>query len=253
LVVLFVIGTAGCGKSTLTRAFSEFLESRRARVARVNLDPAAEFLPYEPDVDVRDYVSARELMETYNLGPNGAIIAAVDLMLDYAQLISEEIKDLDPDYAIVDTPGQMELFAFRKSGELVASTLCDRECAVLYVVDGVLAQMPSTFLSSVFLAEAVAYRLRRTQINVLNKVDLLGEGEVDRILEWVDDPEKLLDDLVMETKGVERERNQSLYVALRDFLSYLDLIPVSAKTMEGLERVYALVQQIVMGGEEVGE
>ena len=104
-----------------------------------------------------------------------------------------------------------------------------------------------------FLAEAVAYRLRRTQISVLNKVDLLGEGEVDRILEWVDDPEKLLDDLVIETKGVERERNQNLYIALRDFLCYLDLIPVSAKTMEGLERVYALVQQIVMSGEEVGE
>ena len=252
MVVLFVIGTAGCGKSTFTGAFSEFLEARGAKVARVNLDPAAEFLPYDPDVDVRDYVSAREVMEIYNLGPNGAIIAAADLMLDYIHFVKEEIADLDPDYAIVDTPGQMELFTFRRNGELIISTLCDRESTILYIVDGVLAQTPSTFLSSVFLAEAVAYRFKKTQINILNKVDLLGRDEVERILEWIDDPEKLLDDLLVETRGVDRERNQSLYVALKDFLSYLDLIPISAKTLEGLDRVYALIQQIVMGGEEVG-
>jgi len=53
------------------------MEDYGATVARVNFDPAAEVVPYEADVDVRDYVTASEIMEKEGLGPNGALVVAV--------------------------------------------------------------------------------------------------------------------------------------------------------------------------------
>jgi Conserved hypothetical ATP binding protein. len=37
--------------------------------AIVNLDPGAEFLPYEPDFDIREILSLSEVMSEYSLGP----------------------------------------------------------------------------------------------------------------------------------------------------------------------------------------
>ncbi|MEM4586098.1 MAG: ATP/GTP-binding protein, partial [Candidatus Caldarchaeum sp.] len=75
--VIFVVGTAGSGKSSLTGVFSEWLRDHEQSTATVNLDPAALSLPYDPDVDVREFVDYERIMSTRNLGPNGALIASV--------------------------------------------------------------------------------------------------------------------------------------------------------------------------------
>jgi len=250
LIVVFVVGTAGCGKSTFTRTFSEFLRRRSVDVIRVNLDPAVEELPYEPEVDIRDYISVREVMEKYGLGPNGAIIASVDLSLNYAHFLREDIEELNADYVIVDTPGQMELFAFRKTGEFFTYFLCKEDCFMIYMLDAVLARSPSTFLSSLFLAQAVDFKLKKTQINVINKVDLLTPREFENIIEWIENPEKLMDDLSEETRGLERELSEGLFQTLRHFLENIAIYPISAKNMQGLDAIYGIIQQIAMGGEE---
>ncbi|RJS78636.1 GTPase, partial [Candidatus Bathyarchaeota archaeon] len=76
MFTVFFIGTAGSGKSLLTAAFSKWLKMTKQDVAVVNLDPGALTLPYSPDVDVREYIDVTNLMEEYNLGPNGALIMA---------------------------------------------------------------------------------------------------------------------------------------------------------------------------------
>jgi hypothetical protein len=46
------------------------------------------------------------------------------MILDYLEDIKFEISEYnDPDVVLIDTPGQMELFAFRSTGPLVASSL----------------------------------------------------------------------------------------------------------------------------------
>lgn len=69
MLVVFIIGTAGSGKSLLTAAFGEWLQLSKQNVSLVNLDPGALTLPYTPNVDVRDYVDIEELMQKYGLGP----------------------------------------------------------------------------------------------------------------------------------------------------------------------------------------
>ena len=80
MVVIFIIGTAGSGKSLLTSAFSDWLRMKRQHVISVNLDPGVRHLPYAPDVDVREHISLDELMERYMLGPNGGLVLASDLI-----------------------------------------------------------------------------------------------------------------------------------------------------------------------------
>ena len=53
-IFVYFIGTAGSGKSTLTYNFKQWMYLRGLDVITVNLDPGAENLPYEPDVDIRD-------------------------------------------------------------------------------------------------------------------------------------------------------------------------------------------------------
>ena len=119
----FVVGMAGSGKSFLTGSFAEWLREQEQDVITVNLDPGAVELPYEPDVDVRAYVTVEEVMEKYGLGPNGAMIAAADMIATYVKELEAEVSGLGPDIAIVDTPGQMEVFAFRPSGLFIVHGL----------------------------------------------------------------------------------------------------------------------------------
>jgi GTPase SAR1 family protein len=54
MFIVFVIGTAGSGKSYLTASFSDWLHLAKQNVITVNLDPGVLTLPYTPDVDIRD-------------------------------------------------------------------------------------------------------------------------------------------------------------------------------------------------------
>ena len=121
--IAFIIGTAGSGKSLFTAAFSEWLKLSKQDVAVVNLDPGVLKLPYSPDVDVRNYVDVGNIMEKYGLGPNGAVILAADLIADEVENLTRDIEAVDADIVLVDTPGQMELFAFIASGPYIVDEL----------------------------------------------------------------------------------------------------------------------------------
>jgi GTPase SAR1 family protein len=53
-------------------------------------------------------------MEEYELGSNGSLIMANDLIATKIDDIQKEADTINPDYLIVDTPGQIELFAYRR-------------------------------------------------------------------------------------------------------------------------------------------
>ena len=133
---IVMVGPAGSGKSYLTSALSEWLEDQQLSVLRLNMDPAAEWLPYSPDIDVREYVDARKVMKEYNLGPNGALIVSVDMLVNHIDKIKEELDSVRPNYVIIDSPGQLELFAFRTSGPLVLDQLVGGDkVASLFLLD----------------------------------------------------------------------------------------------------------------------
>ena len=110
---IFVSGTAGSGKSLLSSKLYDYYTKNGAFTAVLNLDPGVENLPYSCDVDVRDFVDIVSIMQQYDLGPNGALVMAADLIASKIDDIQNEVNRVNPDYLIVDTPGQIELFVVK--------------------------------------------------------------------------------------------------------------------------------------------
>ena len=58
MLLNYFIGTAGSGKSTITGALKNYVINRDPEITAItlNLDPGAKKVPYEPDIDIRDYI-----------------------------------------------------------------------------------------------------------------------------------------------------------------------------------------------------
>ncbi|MEM1508715.1 MAG: ATP/GTP-binding protein [Thermofilaceae archaeon] len=251
IFTLFILGPAGSGKSTFVSAFSDWLSVNEIPYLTVNLDPAAEYLPYIPDIDVRAHVTARQVMEEYNLGPNGAIVASVDLMLNYTSSLRDEIEEsVEEGYVLVDTPGQMEIFAFRRSGSEIAKGIAIGTQGVIFIIDAALSKSPSSLISQIFLASSVYYRFKMPQINAFNKVDLLSRKELEAMVEWVGNPLTLVSELDSELSGEERIVVRGLLETVHSFLESFSLYFVSSKSMLGLAEIYADLQKIFKSGED---
>ena len=250
MFIIFVIGTAGSGKSLLTASFNEWLKVGKQKAATVNLDPGVLHLPYVPDIDIRDYIDIRSIMDEYELGPNGALVLAADLIAEEAERLGGEIEDLQSDVVIVDTPGQMELFAFRASGPYIANELTNEPKAIVYLFDAVFSFSPLNYVSNMFLSAAVYNRFFFPQLHVLSKCDLLPPEEANRIVEWSADPEAL--EVVIEEKlsGTRRLLSRDMMQAIYRLGLQFQLIPVSGKTNQGLINLSSALERILTGGEK---
>jgi len=249
LKAIFVTGTAGSGKSMLTSKILEYYQKNGVFASVLNLDPGVESLPYRPDVDVRDYVDIVQIMQQYDLGPNGSMIMANDLIASKIDDIQNEIHRVNPDYLIVDTPGQIELFAYRASGPFFIQNIDACEKTNIFLYDGTMIVSPSNFISISLLATSIKLRLGLPTINVMTKTDLIPD-KIDQILKWSSDPISLEEEL----KTLEGET----YSLATDILRTLnigefagDLIPISNLTGEGMVNLQATLSRIINLGEEV--
>lgn len=245
-IFVFIIGTAGSGKSYFTSSFSDYLDFKKIDHAIVNLDPGADYLPYDPDVDVREWITVDDVMKKYSVGPNGAQIVSADLIATKADDIVDELDLYSADYVLVDTPGQMELFTLRSSSEILIQTFGRKNCVSVFLFDPIISQRASGFTSMVFMYSSAVMRLNIPQIPVLSKSDILPDHDLDRILSWSRDPDTLYTDVSRE-RGLSRD----LFHLLRETGLIRPLIPVSAKTGMGMDDVYEIVQEIYYGGEDL--
>jgi len=248
--VTFIIGTAGSGKSLFTAALSEWLKMSKQDVAVVNLDPGVLKLPYSPDVDVRNYVDVGDLMEKYSLGPNGALILAADLIADQVEKITRDIQEINADMVLVDTPGQMELFAFRASGPYIVEELTKEPKALIYLFDAVFSINPLNYVSNMFLSAAVYNRFFQPQVHLLSKCDLIPAEQVKRIADWSADPRALEDAIEQELEGTKRLFGRNMMRAINQLGLKFLLMPISAKTNQGLTNVNSTLERILTGGEK---
>ncbi|MCL5989151.1 MAG: ATP/GTP-binding protein, partial [Candidatus Thermoplasmatota archaeon] len=139
---LFVTGPAGTGKSSFSGALKEWFVESGYDVALVNLDPGAEYIPYDADYDIREMISLNDVMSQYNLGPNGAQIVASDLITENSDAIIKELSVFEDYYVIFDTPGQIELFAFRPSSPILIDQLTGGKSMLAFITDSVLSTSP---------------------------------------------------------------------------------------------------------------
>jgi hypothetical protein len=250
MVNLYFIGTAGSGKTTLVYAFQLWMQQGGYDSITVNLDPGAERLPYPVDVDVRDWISLPDIMDRYSLGPNGAQIICADMLALKAKEIKHAIDEFFVDYVLIDTPGQVELFAYRDSVKTVIELLGEKSI-IASLIDPVLAKSPAGFVSLVMLSASIQFRLGLPYVNVLSKADLLEKEELDKILEWSRNPSKLYEDLTESPADMSAQTSFELFKVLEALEGFRTLVPISSETNFGMEDLYNAVQQVFFCGEDL--
>lgn len=247
--ISFVIGTAGSGKSELTASLTRWMELQGEDVIAVNLDPGAIILPYPANVDVRDYIKVEDVMEEYSLGPNGGLVLACDIMVEIVDQLASDIDLFGPDIAIVDTPGQMELFAFRDIGARIAEGISDELEGVIYLFDSSFCRDPLNYVMNMFIALAINSRFMIPQISVLSKVDLLEDEELNEISGWAQDSLRLEEAINGRLTGLNRLISQDMMEVINKLGMEFTPIPVSSRTNLGFTRLYAEMSRIFVGGE----
>ena len=213
----------------------------------INLDPGVRFMPYTPDIDIRDYIILEEIMDEYGLGPNGAMILAADLMVNHLDDLKDEIDEFNPDWILVDTAGQLELFAFRETGPLIASALGfgSIQRSVSFLFDSNFVLRPNGFISTLLLAASVQFRFREIpQINVLSKSDLLDDDQVDMIINWSQDFQALEESTSERESGLIRELSMYLSEVFTQMGSTAELIPCTTRREDGLDLLFGYLQRV---------
>ena len=247
---IFVSGTAGSGKSLLSSKLYDYYTKNGAFTAVLNLDPGVENLPYTCDIDVRDYVDIVSIMQQYDLGPNGALIMANDLIASKIDDIQNEVNRVNPDYLIVDTPGQIELFAYRSSGRFLVENITSEEKTSIFLFDGALITTPVNFVSIALLATSIRLRLNLPAVNVVTKTDLIG-AKLKEILQWSTSLSTL-------EEAISKEADGDTYTLTTNILRGLNLsgfaqglIPISNVTGDGFVNLEGALSRILNLGEEV--
>ncbi len=248
---IYFTGTAGAGKTTFVSAFAKWLATAGYDSVTVNLDPGTEASSFEPEVDIRDWVRLPEVMEEYGLGPNGAQVAAADLIALKVFEVREALEAFRTDLVLVDTPGQIELFAFRESSKAIVDALSGERSLLAFLFDPALAKTASGFVSLLMLSATLEFRFRRPTLNLLTKVDLLPAGRAEEIVGWGEEPGRLSDAVTLESPTPDVQLSFELLRAIEAMAPLSALLPTSAKEGAGLEEFYRAVQRSMGGGEDL--
>jgi GPN-loop GTPase len=248
---VYFTGTAGAGKTRLVQAFATYLKTAGYDAITVNLDPGNESGSFEPDIDIREWIRLGNVMEEYGLGPNGAQVAASDLMAIKVFEIKQAISEFKTDYVLVDTPGQIELFAFRESSKAIVDALSGERSTIAFLFDPALAKTAGGFVSLLMLSATVEFRFRLPMLNLLTKTDLLKPEQLEEVLGWGEDPMRLADAVQLEAPTPDVQLSAEMLRAIESLSPLRTLLPTSSVDMTGLEGIYRSAQRIFSGGEDV--
>ncbi|KAI1090962.1 hypothetical protein F5B19DRAFT_461147 [Rostrohypoxylon terebratum] len=265
-VAIVCVGMAGSGKTTFMQRINAHLHGQRDPPYVINLDPAVLNVPFESNIDIRDSINYKEVMKQYNLGPNGGILTSLNLFSTKVdQILSLLEKRTGPDPAnpakkpihniLVDTPGQIEVFVWSASGQILLESLASTFPTVIaYIIDTPRTASTSTFMSNMLYACSILYKTKLPMILVFNKTDV---KDADFAKEWMTDYDAFQaalsnDEASNAFGGVEGEGAGSGYMSsllnsmslmLEEFYAHLSVVGVSSMTGAGIDEFFAAVRE----------
>ncbi|KAI1190474.1 hypothetical protein F5B17DRAFT_386828 [Nemania serpens] len=265
-VAIVCVGMAGSGKTTFMQRINAHLHSQKEPPYVINLDPAVLNVPFESNIDIRDSVNYKEVMKQYNLGPNGGILTSLNLFatkVDQILGLLEKRAAPDPQKPdkklikniLVDTPGQIEVFVWSASGQILLESLASSFPTVIaYIIDTPRTASTSTFMSNMLYACSILYKTKLPMILVFNKTDV---KDATFAKEWMTDYDAFQEALARDEAGnafggVEGEGAGSGYMGsllnsmssmLEEFYAHLSVVGVSSMTGQGVNEFFAAVQE----------
>jgi len=249
----FVMGPAGCGKSTYCAIIQEHFRVALRRQCRViNLDPAAENFLYDCEIDIRDLISVDDVMEELNYGPNGGLVYAMEYITDNLTWLQDQLGEfIDDDYILFDCPGQIELYShltvMREIVDMIQNQ--DFRVAGVYCLDINFIEDSPKFLAGGLAALTAMVNLELPHINVLTKCDLLKEEtDVEKFLEA--DTQAVIQDLKSSMIPRYRRLNEAM-AELLDEYSLVSFVALNKDDEDSIELCLAHVNHCIQYGENL--
>ncbi|KAI1260565.1 hypothetical protein F5Y18DRAFT_432122 [Xylariaceae sp. FL1019] len=265
-VAIVCVGMAGSGKTTFMQRINAHLHGQKEPPYVINLDPAVFNVPFESNIDIRDSVNYKEVMKQYKLGPNGGILTSLNLFatkVDQILGLLEKRTAPDPEKPdkklikniLIDTPGQIEVFVWSASGQILLESIASSFPTVIaYIIDTPRTASTSTFMSNMLYACSILYKTKLPMILVFNKTDV---KDASFAKEWMTDYDAFQAALANDEAGnafgsVEGEGAGSGYMGsllnsmssmLEEFYAHLSVVGVSSMTGAGVDDFFAAVQE----------
>eukprot|EP00009_Paramoeba_aestuarina_P010227 CAMPEP_0201528836 /NCGR_PEP_ID=MMETSP0161_2-20130828/39733_1 /ASSEMBLY_ACC=CAM_ASM_000251 /TAXON_ID=180227 /ORGANISM="Neoparamoeba aestuarina, Strain SoJaBio B1-5/56/2" /LENGTH=278 /DNA_ID=CAMNT_0047930327 /DNA_START=80 /DNA_END=916 /DNA_ORIENTATION=+ len=227
---------AGSGKTTFMQRMNAHFHEAQKKAYIVNLDPAVMTVPYGCNLDIRKTVNYKGVMKQYGLGPNGAIMTALNLYATkFDQVISlMEKRRRTLEFIMVDTPGQIEVFTWSASGQIITEMLASSfPTIIIFVVDTPQSSDPTTFMSNMMYACSIMYKTKLPLLVVFNKIDVTHHQFAK---DWMSDFEAFQDALAGQTSYMSGLTN-SMSLVLDEFYSTLQSVGVSSITGAGVDEL----------------
>lgn len=240
--ILF-LGPAGSGKSSMVYAYSRWLQEVLGHsVFKVNLDPAAEYIPYEPDFDIRCFIDVSKIAREYGLGPNGALVKAMDIAMQKLDDIVNILSNVDEYFVFVDTPGQMEVFVFRDIAFKLVEGLkkISRNTVALFIVDADIIKRYEDYAFLSIISVATQTRLGIDVVPVINKIDLALNSEI--VGDVISDISIIGSRL--KGLGVYGEMLENVLNTIALYSKATRVPRVSAKNLVGMDELHRVVHEI---------
>lgn len=175
-----IVGPPGAGKTTYCTGMQHLLTSLKRPRTIVNLDPANDDLPYECDIDIRELVNVEDVMVEFQLGPNGALVYAmeyIEVNLDWLITRVRKVNEGDAlPYVLFDCPGQVELYTHHDVMTKITQQLVkalDLRLVAVHLVDSTLCVDVYRYISAVLLSLAGMMQMELPHVNILSKIDML--------------------------------------------------------------------------------
>ena len=228
-----VIGPSGSGKSTYCKVIQSMSEILNRNVHIINLDPAADYLPYDPLIDVRDLITLKDVMEEYKLGPNGGLVFCIEYLLQNFDWFETELdKIAEEDYIMIDCPGQLELYSHMPTIQMFSARLIDMGFSICCVclIDSTFIHDEYKFIGGMLMALSFIVSLNLPNICVISKCDLVSDKKIlQKVVDSIAEDGYYTDDDVVEpmvdhstSKTAFKAKYDSLVQAFKQVVSLVD-------------------------------
>ncbi|BGP08977.1 hypothetical protein JCM10049v2_004830 [Rhodotorula toruloides] len=276
-----VIGPPGSGKTTYVWGLYQFFTALRRPILLVNLDPASPSPPYPHTLSISSLITLHDAMDAHGLGPNGAMLYCLEYLeanvewlegeLERAMRGLEEEGDTfqgeddevdevsggkrerrkwkrDEVYVVFDTPGQVELSTNHGSLKRIIEALQKRmsfRLAAVHLMDSTHILDASKYVSVLLLALRTMLQLELPHINVLSKIDLLGQtGDLPFNLDYYTEVQDLSYLLPLLERDQRTKRFSELNRVICEIVEEFGLVGFETLAVEDKDSMLRLVQVI---------